>query len=328
MSADPFDSANSNENLAPISRAADQGAPEWSVPAARLGRKLRLLRGGLTLKWLSTRTHFSVSKLSRMENGQRRLNDPRDVAVILDALGTKRGPERAALMELAAAASEKNPPGFHRDAGAGAQQRLSGMVWQASLLIAVDVHVVSGALQTDAYMAAVTEATVLRSRRHEAPAAVEARKVRRRVVRESGVRSVFCIHQSALYRVMGSPATTIGQLEKLLEYTETPNIGVRIIPVDLPLALQVTNLTLLQFDAPDGIPELIYVENGEREGHYYYPGAEDAATFEDYKEVLNTVVARAALREPSRQLIRDAIAWHRDRQQDGQQDRRQDGPTG
>ncbi|WP_282204470.1 Scr1 family TA system antitoxin-like transcriptional regulator [Kitasatospora fiedleri] len=317
MSADPFDSADSNENLEPISRAADQGAPEWSIPAAHLGRKLRALRGGRTLQWLKTRTHFSASKLSRIENGQRRLNNPEDVATILNAVGLLHGPDRAALMELAVAASQKNPPGFHRDSGAGAQQRLSGMVWRATLLIAVDVNVVSGALQTDRYMAAVTEETVLRSRLHEAPAAIEARKVRRRVVRESGVRAVFCMHQSALYRVMGSHELMVEQLEKLLEYTETPSIGVRIIPVELPLALQVMNLTLLHFDTPDAMPELIYVETGEREGHYYYPGEGDAAAFEDYKEVLNTVVARALHREPSRKLIRKAVAWHRARMRGG-----------
>ncbi|MFF2821163.1 Scr1 family TA system antitoxin-like transcriptional regulator [Kitasatospora cineracea] len=316
MAADPLDSANSNENLEPISRAADQGAPEWSVPAAQLGRKLRELRGGYTLGWVKARTHFSISKLSRMENGQRRLNDPKDVAKILDALGMAHGPDRAALMELAVAASQKNPPGFHRDSGAGAQQRLSGMVWQAWLMIAIDVNVVSGALQTDAYMQAVTEATVLPSRRHEAQAAIEARKVRRRVVRESGIRAVFCMHQSALYRVMGDRRITVEQLEKLLEYTVTPNIGVRIIPVELPLALQVTNLTLLHLDVPGGMPELIYVEAGEREGHYYYPGEKDAAAFEDYKEILNSVVVRACLRERSRELIREAIEWHRARMQE------------
>ncbi|WP_083462053.1 Scr1 family TA system antitoxin-like transcriptional regulator [Kitasatospora griseola] len=309
-----FDGEYSNENVIPICRGRDSGAPEWSVPAAQVGIDLRALRGGRTLAWVASRAHISVSKLSRIENGQRRLNNPEDVARILDALEVEHGPRRARLMELAAAASQKSQPGFHRDAGAGAQQRLSGMVQEARQLIAVDSQVVPGALQTRAYMEAVTRATLVRSRQHEVPGVVRSRLVRQRVVFESGIRAVFCMQQAALHRVMGSHALMVEQLEKLLEYTETPNIGVRIIPVELPLALQVTNLTKLDFDKPGTITELIYVETGDREGHYYYPDrAEDSAGFEDYKEILNDVALRARRREPSRELIRAAIAWHGER---------------
>ncbi|KDN86991.1 Scr1 family TA system antitoxin-like transcriptional regulator [Kitasatospora cheerisanensis] len=284
------------------------------MPAAQLGNELRDLRGGKTLSWVATRALVSVSKLSRIENGQRRLHNPQDVARILDALEVERGPHRARLMELAAAASQKNQTGFHRDAGAGAQQRLSGMVQHACRMIAVDSQVISGALQTRAYMEAVTRATLVRSRQHEAPGVIRSRLVRQRVVLESGIRAVFCVQQAALYRVMGSHELMVEQLEKLLEYTETPNIGVRIVPVELPLALHVTNLTKLDFEAPGTITELIYVETGDREGHYYYPDREEDPTgFEDYKEILNDVVLSARPREPSRELIRAAIVWHTER---------------
>ncbi|MFD7639509.1 Scr1 family TA system antitoxin-like transcriptional regulator [Kitasatospora sp. NPDC059795] len=272
---------------------------------------LRVLRGDRTLDWVKARTHFSVSKLSRIENGQRRLNNPQDVAMILGVLGVRPGPEHARLMSLAVDASKKSTAGFHRDAGAGGQHRLSGMVKQAFRLLAVDSHVIPGALQTRPYMEAVTQATLLRTRQHELPGVVKARLAHQCVVQESGVRAVYCVQQSALYRVMGDHATMVEQLEKVLKYTEMPQIGVRIIPVEMPLGLHFTNLTKLDFDSPRAMPELIYVEIGDRESHYYYPDRdEDSQTFHGYHETLVDIVDKALGREESRTLIRIAIEWH------------------
>ncbi|MDH6145899.1 hypothetical protein P3T35_007960 [Kitasatospora sp. GP30] len=312
MAAGPFNHEHSDDGPIPISRAHDVDAAEWSIPAAQLGIDLRTLRGARTLGWLAGRTHVSVAKLSRIENGQRRLNNPQDIATILDVFEVRPGPERARLMMLAVDASKKGPAGFHRDAGAGGQHRLSGMVKQAFRLIAVDSHVIPGALQTRPYMEAVTRATLLRTRQHELPGVVKARLAHQRVVLASEVRAVYCVQQSALYRVMGDHATMVEQLKAVEEYTETAGIGVRIIPFELPLALHFTNLTKLDFDAPGPMRELIYVEIGDRESHYYYPDRDEGAqAFHDYHEALVNIVDQALGREESRILVRRAIEWHR-----------------
>ncbi|MFG2917956.1 helix-turn-helix domain-containing protein [Kitasatospora sp. NPDC048298] len=312
MAASLFD--DGHPNTGPNSLSGRQGEPEWSIPAAQLGVELRELRGSRTQGWVASRTHMSISKLSRIECGHRRLNDPNDIAKILDALGLRRGPDHARLMELAQAASIKSQPGFHRDAEPEALRRLSGMVSRATLMISMDAHVVPGLLQTEPYMVAVTKATLVRSRQHRVAQIVDARLERQRDFLAAGVRAVFFVHQSALYRAVGSHEVMVQQMEILLEWTETAGVGVRIIPVELPLAFQLTNVTRLVFGAPGSVPELIYVEQGPQSSYYYYPDRKDSsAEFEDYKEVLDELLLRAPGRQRSRELIREAIEWHRAR---------------
>ncbi|MGW3181604.1 helix-turn-helix domain-containing protein [Kitasatospora sp. NPDC001119] len=312
MAASLFDGGHPNAGPNSLSDKQDQS--EWSIPAAQLGVELRALRGSRTQGWVASRTHMSVSKISRIEGGQRRLNDPGDIAKILNVLEFRRGPEHARLMELAHAASIRSQPGFHRDAEPEALRRLSGMVSRATLMISMDAHVVPGLLQTEPYMVAVTKATLVRSRQHRVAQIVDARLERQRDFRAAGVRAVFFTHQSALYRAVGSHEVMMRQMEILTEWTETAGVGVRIIPIELPLAFQLTNVTRLVFDTPGAVPELIYVEQGPQSSYYYYPDRKDSsAEFEDYKEVLDDLLLRAPGREKSRELIRDAIEWHRER---------------
>ncbi|MEV7779364.1 Scr1 family TA system antitoxin-like transcriptional regulator [Kitasatospora sp. NPDC088351] len=297
---------------------ADAGG-SWAMPALLLGARLRTLRGVRKQKEVAETSGFSKSQYSRIEAGEIRLDKPEGIALILKKLGVRPGPDFEQLMQLARDASVKGwvAPYYaaNRDAVPSDLMRLIELETRASDLFSVETGVVPGLLQTDGYRRVVTEATVMANQRGMVSHIVKVRGERHERFFERPPRSVFFIKQSALLQEFGSPEIMVEQMEQLLKYVETPQIGVRVIPMKLPLASQVSSLTRLVFNGHQfAVPELIYNEWG---GHGFYyrgplPGEDPEPGFVNLREIIDSTMLTAPGREDSRALIIDALEHHRD----------------
>ncbi|MFD8481375.1 helix-turn-helix domain-containing protein [Kitasatospora sp. NPDC059673] len=291
----------------------------WPLPALLLGAWLKTLRGARSQKSLAKKTRYSPTLYSRIEAGATRIDKPEGIALILKELGVPAGPEFDQLMRLARDASV---PGWassfrtaYRDAVPEAMVRLSELESRASHLYSVETGFVPGLLQTDAYRTAVTEGTLLPSQRHLAQQVVKLRAERaRRFFATEPPRSVFFIRENVLRQVIGSRGLMVEQLERLLAFVETPRIGVRIIPMDLQLALQVSSVTRLDFEGQlFAVPSVIYNEYAGRGDYYRGPldGETSSDDFKDFRFVTDEAVRQAPGRDDSRRLIVEALRVHR-----------------
>ncbi|WP_073807857.1 helix-turn-helix domain-containing protein [Kitasatospora sp. CB01950] len=291
----------------------------WPLPALLLGARLKTLRGRRPQNSLAKKTGYSPTLYSRIEAGAVRIDKPEAIALILKELGVPAGPEFDQLMSLARDASV---PGWassfrtaYRDAVPESMVRLSELESRATSLYSVETAFVPGLLQSDAYRTAVTEWTLLPSQRRLAERVVELRTERtRRFLAAKPPSSVFFLRESVLRQVIGSRELMVEQLELLLTYAETSRIGVRIIPMDLPLALQVSSVTRLDFeDQLFAVPSVIYNEWAGRGDYYRGPldGETSSDEFRDFRFVIDTAARLAPGREDSRRLITEALKAHR-----------------
>ncbi|MGW4380694.1 helix-turn-helix domain-containing protein [Kitasatospora sp. NPDC004531] len=307
-------------NVVPFRRPQPMagGGESWPLPAMLLGAQLKALRGHRPQKWLAKRTGYSATVYSRIEAGAIRIDKPEGIALILKELGVPVGPGFDQLMGLARDASV---PGWassfrtaYRDAVPEGMVRLSELESRATALYSVETGFVPGLLQSDAYRRAVTEQTLLPSQRHLAEQVVKLRAERtRRFFAAQPPRSVFFIRESVLRQVIGSRELMVEQLELLLRYVETPGIGVRVIPMDQPLALQVSSLTRLDFEGQlFAVPSVIYNEWAGRGDYYRGPleGETSSDEFRDLRTVIDDAVRLAPGRDQSRRLIAEALWAH------------------
>ena len=312
-----------NGNVIPFRRPQPvMGEGEsWPLPALLLGAQLKTLRGARPQKSLAEKTGYSPTLYSRIEAGAVRIDKPEAIALILKELGVPVGPEFDQLMKLARDASAHGwASSFrtaYRDAVSEGMVRLSELESRASHLFSVETGFVPGLLQSDAYRRAVTEQTLLPSQRRLAEQVVRLRAERaRRFFAAEPPRSVFFLRESVLHQVIGSHRLMEGQLELLLSFFETPQIGVRIIPLALPLALQVSSVTRLDFEGQlFAVPSVIYNEWAGRGDYYRGPldGETSSDDFLDFRQVIDEAANLAPGRDGSRRLIVEALEAHRRR---------------
>ncbi|MFJ5922149.1 helix-turn-helix domain-containing protein [Kitasatospora sp. NPDC092948] len=293
----------------------------WPLPALLLGARLKTLRGARPQKSLAKKTGYSPTVYSRIEAGAVRIDKPEAIALILKELEVPAGPEFDQLMGLARDASVHGwTSSFrtaYRDAVPDGMIRLSELESRASQLYSVETGFVPGLLQSDAYRRAVTEQTLLPSQRHLAEQVIRLRAERtRRFFAAEPPRSVFFIRESVLRQVIGSRELMVEQLERLLSFVETPQIGVRIIPMELSLALQVSSVTRLEFEGHlFAMLSVIYNEWAGRGDYYRGPldGETSSNEFLDFRHVIDEAVRQAPGRDDSRRLIVEALNAHRSR---------------
>ncbi|MFF0391856.1 Scr1 family TA system antitoxin-like transcriptional regulator [Kitasatospora sp. NPDC004615] len=311
-----------NGNVLPLRRPQPVVAEgeSWPLPALLLGARLKTLRGLQHQKTLIENTGYSATLYSRIEAGATRIDKPEGIALILKKLGVPAGPEFDQLMGLARDASV---PGWassfrsaYRDAVPEAMVRLSELESRASHLYSVETGFVPGLLQSDAYRTAVTERTLRPSQLPLAQQVVNLRaeRTRRFFAAEPPPRSVFFLRENVLRQVIGSRGLMVEQLERLLHFVETPQIGVRIIPMDLQLALQVSSVTRLDFEGQlFAVPSVIYNEWAGRGEYYRGPldGEASSDDFTDFRRVIDDAVRLAPGRDESRLLITKALKAHR-----------------
>ncbi|QKW22648.1 XRE family transcriptional regulator [Kitasatospora sp. NA04385] len=300
----------------------------WAVPALLLGAKLRSARGASTLAGILTkaRPRMSLSLYSRIESGEQRIDNPAVVGVLLDALGVRSGPQRRQFLQLAHDASVKGWADSlsSRELGAAAPatiRRLTSLEERAQQQFVIDTTVIPEVLQSRRYREVITRRTLPASQQHLADRTIEVRRMRADRFKAGKQRSVFFVRSSALYANFGAPEMMVEQLSLLLQHVENEKspVGIRVMETERPLALSVNSLTRFSFEqGPVAVPDVIYVEAGKHTSFERgpVPGEEQDSCYLDYfdyTDIIDDVVLRAPGWARSRELITEALEWHRAR---------------
>ncbi|AXG79962.1 helix-turn-helix domain-containing protein [Streptomyces paludis] len=203
---------------------------------------------------------WSAAKLSRIETRVHRVK-PREAEQLLDAYGVTDVELRDSLTQLSATASEQGWwVGFDNELPKAVKPLLS---IESGLVALRDFQpqLMHGLLQTPDYARALMNAVSPGTcHPEELERRVTARMIRQHVLLKEPRPSVhFVIDQAVLERVIGDPQVMRGQLRKLLDVSEEPNVTIQVLPRDAggspglegPFAI----LTL-----PDPIPDIGYTE--------------------------------------------------------------------
>jgi transcriptional regulator with XRE-family HTH domain len=224
-----------------------------------LARQLKLLReqAGLTLEEAAPKLHFSVSKLSRIENAQVVI-DIHWVKSMLDVydVGGTRWTE---LLELA---EEALQPGWWRAYGLGNNSYIA-FETEATRVQNFFVSCVPGLMQTADYARALMQAVPVRRTAEQLDNEVAARMYRqnRFTSVENPLELVAVVDEAALYRPVGGTDVLREQLAHMAALAELGTVELHVLPTAVGAhAAVASGFSILTF-GDLGEPDMAYVEH-------------------------------------------------------------------
>jgi transcriptional regulator with XRE-family HTH domain len=235
-----------------------------SVPTIRrrrLGAALRRLRegSGMSLDAVAKELGWSTSKVSRIELAKIAVTpaDVRALLGVLDALSEE-------VETLVSLASEDRQPGWWRQYAEVLPPWFEGYLSlesEAARLLAYESEVVPGLLQTEQYAAEILRQSSYTQLPDEAARAAELRRARQvRLVGPDPIYLDAVINEGALRRVVGDRKVMCGQLTRLIETVELPNVALRVLPFAAGAHPAVDgSFTVLEFSDPSN-PRIVYLD--------------------------------------------------------------------
>lgn len=255
-----------------------------TVRRRELGALLRKLRTkkGLTVEQAADRLLFSMSKLSRMETGHG-VATPRDIRDLCDLYGVTDEAERDHMMQLAAEGKQQGWwQSYDLDFGT-----FVGLEADATAIRRYQSVVVPGLLQTAAYARAMHEADVPRLSPKRIDELVEVRMLRQQLLsRDPVLHFHVVLDEAVLHRMVGGPQVMGGQLERLIEAANLPNVTIQVIAYSAG-AHPAMDSTFSMLDFAGSVPSLVYVEG--LAGPIYIESPQDIARYQQVFEYLCTV---------------------------------------
>jgi transcriptional regulator with XRE-family HTH domain len=279
------------------------------VPRRQLGRHLRELRNKarLTVKAAAEALEWSEAKLWRIETGQTSLRS-HDVETMCRVYGAG-STLTSGLMALAKETKAKGWWHSYGDVIPGWFDVFIGLQEAATTLSVYQSELVPGLLQTEDYAR-----VLIRSVHPDLSDAELDRRVQLRTERQALLTRVtdppglgVILNEAVIRRPVGSEAIMAGQLARLLDVGELPNVSVRIVPFSRGMHPGVNTgpFTMLEFSINGaGLPTeptTIYIEG--RAGALYLDKPHEVAL---YEQAFNDI-QRASLSEAaSRKMIAEA----------------------
>lgn len=229
------------------------------VRVRRVSSELRELRfrRGLAAEEVARSLGMSMSKLSRMESGQRGLQ-PDDVAALL---GLYRVPakRRNELLEIVRNAHQPNwwPA---QESRTPLLEELMGFERTAIAFRNYEPSIVPGLLQTSEYTVALCEASARELSASEVDRLVTTRLERQQILRTRPQQDFeFLIEQTVLERPTGGAGVMYRQLRHLSSTISRENVEIRVMPSSVGAHSGMDGpLLLLQFTDHQ---DLVYLEN-------------------------------------------------------------------
>lgn len=265
--------------------------PAPTVGQVVLGRRLRDLREARGLKREEAAKPLRVASatIRRMETAEVALKIPY-VQMLLELYEV---PERE-IEAFVALAEDANLPGwwqrFH-DVLPDWFSLYVSLEGAASMIRAYEPHFVPGLLQTEAYARAVFDAgTVGRSRPEEVDRHIDLRMARQSLLdREDSPHLWVVMDETVLARPPGGPEVLRGQLDRLLEAVQRPNVTLQIAEfASGPHPGTFGPFTLFRFPVRE-LPDMVYSEYVT--GALYLDARDEVGM---HLEVLDHLVAQAA----------------------------------
>jgi transcriptional regulator with XRE-family HTH domain len=205
-----------------------------TVRSRRVGSELRRLRetAGVTTAQAAEVLSCSSAKMSRIENGIVSVRVV-DLRILLDRYGDE-DPERRAYLERLARDSNKR--GWWQDYGDTIPPYYAdfiGLEADASYIKTWETNIVPGLLQTPGYARAVMLANPAMISRDKLDNFISVRQERQaRLEQGNDPRLDAVIWEAALMTTVGSDEIQRGQLGRLLELMDRPNISVQVLPLE------------------------------------------------------------------------------------------------
>ena len=274
--------------------------PSPTARARRLRHELRRLReeAGLTHGEVAHRLEWSPSKLSRIENGQSRVNTG-DVADLLAVYGVSDAATREALIQLAREARRRGWWTRYTDVlGSGTY---IGLEAEASAIHTFESQFVPGLLQTEDYARAVISGGQVRPDPEAVERRVAARMARQELFTRPEPPEIWAVlDESVILRPVGGPDVMRDQLRHLIEVSTRTNpvVTLQILPLSTGAHPGMSgSFVILSFQNPKD-PPMIYLETAT-DGLYL----EEPPDIERYTLRFNHLVARALGPNESRAMI-------------------------
>jgi transcriptional regulator with XRE-family HTH domain len=266
-----------------------------------LGTHLRRLRedSGITAVEAAETIRATPSKISRLERG-RTTAKQRDVADLLSLYGVTGETEREELLEIARRASAQDWWQQYNDVLPRWFEPYIGLERAASVIRSYEVQFVHGLLQTEDYARAVIMISNAHAPAEEIDRRVSMRIKRQQLLTQPDAPEVWAVlDEAALRRSPGGPAVMRGQLQRLLELTDLPNVRLQIVPFDAgPHAAAGGPFSILRFPEPD-LPDMVYLEQLNSALYLDQPG--DVA---NYLTIMDQLCVQAETGAGSRKIIR------------------------
>jgi DNA-binding XRE family transcriptional regulator len=280
------------------SRAQAGGGP--TVQRLLVGAKLRRLRidMGLSREEAAEAIRASEWKIHRLENGQVGFKE-RDLVDLLERYEVTDPDEVEELLTLA---REANTPGWWQRYGDVLPQWFRSYVdleSAAALIRTYEGQYVPGLLQTDDYIRAVVQGAHLDESSEEVGRRVRLRMARQTVLtREHPPRLWAVVDEAALRRPVGGPGVMKGQLERLIDAAELPNVTLQVLPLDVGAhPAMVGSFSVLRFPDQE-LPDVVYLEHLTGATYLNRPDEVD-----QYLHVMESICVRAAAPEKSVELL-------------------------
>ena len=264
--------------------------PEVRSPTVRrreLGALLRALRNekGLTVDQVATSLMCSPSKVSRMETGHGAAT-PRDIRDLCNLYGVTGQAERDQLMSLA---REGKQPGWWQGYDLDYFATYVGLEAEATGIRYFQSTIVPGLMQTPAYARAMHDAGIPKFTQERIDQLIEVRLTRQRVlVRRPPVRLEVILDEAVLHRLVGGAAVMRGQLDRLIELSNEPNVSIQVIAYSAGAhpAMDST-FNILEFTG--SVSSVVYVEG--LVGWIYVERPPDVDRYQQVFEHLRTVAS-------------------------------------
>lgn len=208
-------------------------ASEPTLRARWLGSKIKELR--LAAKRTATDAAEYLGRgqgtISKLESGDFPVQSP-DLLKLLDLYNVPDLDRRADLLKLAEDVAQR---GWWDGYKPYINSNFADFVWLESHSHAIDqleLTAMPGLTQTEAFATALIGHGPQSGDKLETQRLVEARLVRGRLLTGTSAPHVrFLVHESVLNQQVGGKEVVAGQLKRLIEVAELPNVEVRLLPV-------------------------------------------------------------------------------------------------
>ena len=233
--------------------------PNPSVRSRQVANQLRELREQARLSGaeVAKLLGMSPSKISRIETGNRMLS----VDIVAALLGLYKVPERMReqILDQVRKADER---GWWESRGLGLPELWSALINfenRATRIQNYEAMVVPGLLQTPEYTGVMIKGVNKAMTEAELNNLVASRMARQAVLRRSGLQFLAVVDEDVLRRPIAERGVMRRQLRQLVDYSERPNITVRVVPLQEGMHVGVRG-SFAVMDFVDE-PSLVFFEN-------------------------------------------------------------------
>ena len=242
-----------------------------------------------TQRQIADALDWSPSKVTRIESGAVSLSVT-DLRALLSYFGVADGEVTERLVDLARRSRRaRSPFAAYADVFSPVALRFFDFEHSATWIGEVELLVVPGLLQTEAYARAVMSVHQLDAEKAER--FVASRRVRQELLdREEPPELSFVIDESVLLRAIGGPDVMRAQLERLLELAQRPQIAIRVLPLSLGEHVGLRGPFVLLKFAGTHDPDVVYIE--QRRGDALFQ--EEAEVIANHQRLFVELEKRAA----------------------------------